>query len=206
MQAVAWEKGRFAIEIVAVWLHYKNINLKEVLNALPTSVPLVPRGRPGFPSLSDLDHVPDAPRGGVAGLPPWAGLTASDRQMSPMEGRRFAALSTLPESHRLPPKRNMLPARHQRPVVLPPVEPPSEIAARPSPPPPSLQLPVSSAQQLGFTCPSCFTVLIIKDPATYDGRAAPCPTCGIRILPPQRVPDSPFSIVHRADGFPQLHA
>lgn len=121
-----------------------------------------------------------------------------------MEGRRFAALSTLPEALRLPPKRDTPLARHQRPATIPSPRPASEIAARPVPSPPSRQLPASSAQQLGFNCPSCFTVLIIKDPATYDGRAAPCPTCGIRILPPQRVPDSPFSIVHRSDGYPQL--
>ncbi len=60
-----------------------------------------------------------------------------------------------------------------------------------------VMLPDPAARQLGFNCPACFAVLVIKEPATYDGRPAPCPTCGNRILPPQCVPESPFSIVHR---------
>jgi DNA-directed RNA polymerase subunit RPC12/RpoP len=180
-----------------------------VLNEPLLPVSTVLPGRPGFPSLSDTDGVPGSQRANDRiGTPPWAGLAAmaaaSGRQMAPMEGRRFAALSSLPEALRLPPKRDTPPARHQRPAAPPSPQPGSEIPAQPVLPPPSRQLPASSAQQLGFNCPSCFTVLIIKEPATYDGRAAPCPTCGIRILPPQRVPDSPFSIVHRSDGFPQL--
>ena len=58
-------------------------------------------------------------------------------------------------------------------------------------------LPPPESRQLGFNCPSCFAVLIIKDLVSYDGRPAPCPTCGIRIQPPQCAPESPFSIVYR---------
>jgi hypothetical protein len=106
------------------------------------------------------------------------------------DARRFAALSTLPEGRRLPPRRDVPLAKHQRPepVDSTPAAP-AESLAVPLPPP--------AARQLGFNCPACFAVLIIKDPASYDGRPAPCPTCGIRIQPPQCAPDSPFSIVHR---------
>lgn len=180
-------------------------------------------------------------------------------------GRRFATLSSLPAARRIPARRDVPAARHQREnaqaaaaaaaaavaatvpevTVASPVYPGlSEAASRqtlpeaaplpilpravvsvalshpqaqagppahalqmqvqpawPQPqlqPPPAAMLPAVSARQLGFNCPACFTVLIIKDPTTYDGRPAPCPTCGIRILPPQRVPESPFQIVHRA--------
>ena len=49
--------------------------------------------------------------------------------------------------------------------------------------------------RLGFNCPSCFSVLYIKDPDGYDGRAAPCPYCMVSILPPRVVPQSPFMLV-----------
>ncbi len=51
------------------------------------------------------------------------------------------------------------------------------------------------AKQLGFNCPSCFTILIIKDPASYDGRAAPCPYCSKVIIPPKVAPESPFTLI-----------
>lgn len=112
-----------------------------------------------------------------------------------MSARRFAALSTLPENHRLPPRRDALPARHQRPAASPAEE---GAGTAPSLRPAPAMLPAAALRQLGFNCPSCYAVLIIKDPSTYDGRPAPCPTCGIHILPPQCVPESPFSIVQRA--------
>ena len=133
--------------------------------------------------------------------PPWAkdGLMMGLGRVSLPDARRFAALSTLPEGRRLPPRRDVPLAKHLRqeqaaleqtisdpPEALPPVSVP-------------MPLPLAESRQLGFNCPACFAVLIIKDPATYDGRPAPCPTCGIRIQPPQCVPESPFSIVHRTE-------
>jgi hypothetical protein len=50
-------------------------------------------------------------------------------------------------------------------------------------------------KKMGFNCPSCYTVLIIKDPDAYDGRPAPCPYCAVRIIPPRIAPDSPFSLI-----------
>lgn len=124
----------------------------------------------------------------------WTGLslTAENRAGQPLAGRRFAALSSLPPGHRLPPKREGLLPRAPAPTAElspPPASAPVQL--------PQVMLPPAESRQMGFNCPSCFTVLIIKDPAAYDGHPAPCPTCGIRILPPQRVPDSPFSVVHR---------
>jgi hypothetical protein len=52
--------------------------------------------------------------------------------------------------------------------------------------------------RLGFNCPSCFTVLFIKDPGAYDGRAAPCPYCRVAIMPPRVAPLSPFILVAEA--------
>lgn len=135
--------------------------------------------------------------------PPWAGLGSGMREAlaASSGGRRFAALSTLPAGRRLPPKRDVIPARHQREATPVNPVPKAELALPPSPVVPPVAAPVmlpsATDRQLGFNCPACFAVLIIKDPVTYDGRPAPCPTCGMRILPPQCVPDSPFSIVHR---------
>jgi DNA-directed RNA polymerase subunit RPC12/RpoP len=140
--------------------------------------------------LAGLD-IPDFSTGSLA-PGAWMGLTttAENRTGQPLPGRRFAALSSLPADRRLPAKRENIPPRAS--------PPPTTELAPPAPLPPPVMLPSAESRQMGFNCPSCFSVLIIKDPSSYDGRPAPCPSCGIRILPPQRVPDSPFSIVHRS--------
>ena len=145
--------------------------------------------------------------------PPWVGLASTLKEHGSVlpGGRRFAALSSLPKHLRLPPRIPLQPAPRQPktanadiPAAINPALP-TPVAQLPLP----VALPAPAVRQLGFNCPSCFAVLIIKDPATYDGRPAPCPTCGIRILPPQRVSDSPFSIVFHSGNrttppFPQL--
>jgi hypothetical protein len=50
-------------------------------------------------------------------------------------------------------------------------------------------------KQIGFNCPSCLAILIIKQPENYDGQAAPCPNCGVVILPPRVAPPSPFTLL-----------
>ena len=133
--------------------------------------------------------------------PPWAknnGLMAGQAGGVPLpDGRRFAALSTLPEGRRMPTRRDVPLAKHLRQEQRHPASPVPEAPEILPPASAPVLMPPAESRQLGFNCPACFAVLIIKDPATYDGRPAPCPTCGIRIQPPQRVPESPFSIVHR---------
>lgn len=72
-------------------------------------------------------------------------------------------------------------------AVLPRVEP---VPAEPAP-----SGLMTNSRQLGFNCPSCFTVLYIKEPHQYDGRAAPCPHCRVTILPPRIAPPSPFLLI-----------
>lgn len=167
--------------------------------------PAAPRhadaARPAPDMESLQSQAPDAP--------PWEGQAPllGSRGGSLLSGRRFAALSSLPEGLRLPPKRDVVPARHQR-AALPATDLALEIPAAPLPPPQSLlppapvMLPSAQERQLGFNCPACFVVLIIRDPASYDGQPAPCPTCGCRILPPRRMPDSPFTLVQRRPQAP----
>ncbi len=76
-----------------------------------------------------------------------------------------------------------------RPLPVPPVATPAVRAPVPVPAIPA------ALQQIGFNCPSCFTVLVIKDPSSYDGRAAPCPYCAVTILPPRVAPPSPFKVL-----------
>jgi len=40
---------------------------------------------------------------------------------------------------------------------------------------------------LGFNCPACRVILVIRDPDAYDGQAAPCPHCGVHVMPPRVV-------------------
>ena len=134
--------------------------------------------------------------------PPWArdGWRGEVGGAVVPDGRRFAALSSLPEGQRLPTRRDVPLAKHLRQDqrAAQEVREQEEVALRlRGPVTTPVLLPPAESRQLGFNCPACFMVLIIKDPATYDGRPAPCPTCGTRIQPPQCAPESPFSIVHR---------
>jgi hypothetical protein len=47
-------------------------------------------------------------------------------------------------------------------------------------------------RKVGFNCPACLAILVIKQPDNYDWTAAPCPNCQTVILPPRIVPPSPF--------------
>jgi hypothetical protein len=55
--------------------------------------------------------------------------------------------------------------------------------------------PAAMEGRLSFNCPSCFVILVVKEPEKYDGRAAPCPYCGVTILPPRVATHSPFTLV-----------
>lgn len=130
------------------------------------------------------------------------------------ERPKFVALSALPPGQRLRPREGgqrpglMVPRRLQEmraPVVpMTPIVP--ERRVEPPPPesaPPAVvpvATPAASARQLGFNCPSCYTVLVIKDPENYDGRAAPCPFCAVTIIPPRIAPPSPFTLIASPQG------
>ena len=153
------------------------------------------------------DINPTSPPPGSAGVvwaggsmaAPWANIPSSAvGQTEPAaQDRRFASLSSLPEAGRLRPKRDLSPVRQaraqERALAAAGLPPPTVMPVGPVSMP--LQFPPPAMRQLGFNCPGCFSVLIIKDPSSYDGKPAPCPTCGSRILPPRCVPESPFSIV-----------
>lgn len=110
---------------------------------------------------------------------------------------RFVSLSALPPEKRLLPRRDGTRPGLFVPRRLEAVA--GAVALRPEEPAPlpadhsSMQL--SASPQLGFNCPSCYTVLYIKDPQQYDGRAAPCPHCSVTILPPRVAPPSPFLLI-----------
>jgi len=125
----------------------------------------------------------------------------------PRKHLQFVSLSALPLEQRRPRRREgtkpglMAPRRmaEVRTTILPlpellPEPPPVQHLKPPLCPAPE-PIPPVVARQLGFNCPSCFTVLIIKEPDTYDGRAAPCPYCRVTILPPRIVQPSPFTLV-----------
>jgi|GEM_PF-6489457 len=107
---------------------------------------------------------------------------------------RFVSLSALPPEKRVPPRRDgtrpglMVPRRLAQMSGPPPLEPPRQGSV-------SQPQDLLHERRLGFNCPSCFVVLVIKDPDQYDGRAAPCPSCGIAILPPRLAVQSPFTLI-----------
>jgi hypothetical protein len=122
---------------------------------------------------------------------------------------RFAPLSSLPPDKRLPSKRVMPTEQSAQPAPAPtPVPAGPGIAPRQLPGVPdarALHKPVA-IKNIGFNCPSCLAILTIKQPEQYDGQAAPCPNCGVVILPPRIAPPSPFTLLSagqgQATGFP----
>ena len=111
---------------------------------------------------------------------------------------RFVALSALPPENRHPVRKGggrpgLRVPRRLMAVRPKPVE--SDDSGEAMAPPAVRSLPLSTYRQLGFNCPSCYTVLVIKDPENYDGRAAPCPYCAVNIMPPRIAPSSPFTLV-----------
>lgn len=105
----------------------------------------------------------------------------------PVGHPRFAPLSALPPDQRLPDRRS----------EVSPAAAPSGLGPRQLPGVPSAKPVVGlSTKQIGFNCPSCMAILIIKQPAMYDGGAAPCPGCGVSILPPRiAASSSPFTLL-----------
>jgi hypothetical protein len=53
---------------------------------------------------------------------------------------------------------------------------------------------------LGFNCPACAVILVIRQPENYDGSAAPCPHCGVQILPPRIVYSTASFDLHPLPG------
>ncbi len=141
--------------------------------------------RPRFVALSALPEGQRLPARRTGQATAASMDAASGRGIQPRPARGERQMPREVESISADPPRQ-LPA--VRPLPLPPPALPPAPAASPD----GLQAP---ARQLGFNCPSCFTVLIIKDPQNYDGRAAPCPYCQVVIIPPRVAPPSPFTLV-----------
>jgi predicted RNA-binding Zn-ribbon protein involved in translation (DUF1610 family) len=53
---------------------------------------------------------------------------------------------------------------------------------------------------LGFNCPACGVVLVVRKPDDYDGGPAPCPRCGVQILPPRIVHSTATFDLHPMPG------
>ena len=111
---------------------------------------------------------------------------------------RFVCLSALPLARRMPARTD-----GTRPGLVVPRRLSADFTARaavpaalePVPAEPAPSGLITNSRQLGFNCPSCYTVLYIKEPQQYDGRAAPCPHCLVTILPPRIAPPSPFLLI-----------
>ncbi|HWB03761.1 MAG TPA: hypothetical protein VG796_12110 [Verrucomicrobiales bacterium] len=117
-----------------------------------------------------------------------------EEPMSFGERPRFISLSALPPEKRTPGR-----TENQRILKVPrslqesgSVPPPPDQASPPALMPKEM---MPDLRQLGFNCPSCYTILIIKDPQNYDGRAAPCPYCGVNIVAPRVAPPTPFTLI-----------
>lgn len=140
--------------------------------------------------------------------------------------RRFVALSRVPEENQPEPLRRPIeprlptlpgrkeftpsPVRQSGPPPIPEsaqteVPPQSSAGAgviplpanpsRPEPAPVPM-IPPGPLPQMAFNCPACFTVLVITNPASYDGAPAPCPYCRTKIAPPRIAQASPFTLLN----------
>ncbi len=137
-------------------------------------------------------------------LPETERSPAVESLASRVERLRCMSLSQLPPEKRPLPRREQGLTVPRRPgeVCVPEAAvversgQPLQTTAAPLAPVPA-HVPLVSFKQLGFNCPSCYTVLVIKDPENYDGRAAPCPYCSVTILPPRVMPPTPFTLLGR---------
>jgi hypothetical protein len=147
--------------------------------------------RPSFPSAPPTPQ-PSFGEGMFGGASPVVPAPAN------LSGKRFAPLSALPPDRRLPPR------REGGLGPMPPMAGPPQIAPRELPglAPASVAKQLSRIKQIGFNCPSCLAILIIKQPEQYDGQAAPCPNCGVSILPPRIAPASPFVLLSSPNQAP----
>ncbi len=158
------------------------------------SLPPLPPGyaaglNPGFPSPAGTLPPIQFGAGAFGGTPLRPhypqGLPVPERT----PGARFAPLSALPPEQRLPPRRG------DAPFPTPLAEPQITPRERPGMGHANPAKQLTRIKQLGFNCPSCLAILIIKEPENYDGQAAPCPNCHVVILPPRVAPPTPFSVL-----------
>jgi hypothetical protein len=115
---------------------------------------------------------------------------------------RFAPLSALPPERRLPARRSEQPTPSPAPLSNPTAPTPRQLPGVA----PVGKSVARTVKQIGFNCPSCLAILIIKQPENYDGQAAPCPSCGVVILPPRIAPASPFTLMAPPSAAPSPHA
>lgn len=161
-----------------------------------------PAERPRFVALSALPpdkRLPPRRTGTVQSPSPAQSPSNAGTPSAPV-----MAGSTLPAPSRAENSRETAPSLPLSAPVRPlPVPPEALTGPRASVPVPATP---ASLRQIGFNCPSCFTVLVIKDPSSYDGRAAPCPYCAVTILPPRVAPPSPFTVLQAVALPPQEQA
>jgi hypothetical protein len=145
-----------------------------------------PTQTPGYASVLPPGHPSSA-------TPPQPSFGEGFGSVSPapgFENARFAPLSALPPEKRLPPRRGTPgpPVAATQSTQIAPRELPGIVHPNPA-------RQISRIKQIGFNCPSCLAILIIKQPEHYDGQAAPCPNCNVVILPPRIAPASPFTLL-----------
>ncbi len=100
--------------------------------------------------------------------------------------------SSLPEPHPLPQPVSWTGEPAPAPAPLPDARQqlwtqPRRVEPRPARPQRTPDLPDTLKRPLGFNCPACGVVLVIREPHNYDGKPAPCPHCAMTILPPRVV-------------------
>lgn len=123
------------------------------------------------------------PAAAGSALAPPVPVSSSPSAHDPSSRPRFAPVGVLP------------PDRRQLPAATPPASAgtltPRQLIGQPS----AKAHRPAAIRQLGFNCPACLVILVIRQPEEYDGRAAPCPHCGTVILPPRIAPPTPFVVL-----------
>ncbi len=125
--------------------------------------------------MPNIREIPPEPAATQSETPPWLQNVRTTAEQSG-------------DWETVPPPPMAAPRRIQPRLIGPRQQPPTTALV------PEKRMWANPDRPLGFNCPACSVVLVIREPDKYDGRPAPCPHCKVTISPPQIVQEDAIDL------------